>query len=76
MIVAPQGFRRTLVLETSLPGSSSRDPGLTNRLRNRGRSKMPGCTIPACCYDIRLCGDRYGRTRIVRNQRHRLGERP
>ena len=38
MIAAPQGFRRTLVLERSLPGRSSRDPGLTNCLRNRGKS--------------------------------------
>ena len=38
MIAALQGFRRTLVLERSLPGLSSRDPGLTNCLRNRGRS--------------------------------------
>lgn len=41
MIAAPQGFRRTLVLESSIPGRSSREPGLTNRLRNRGKSKIP-----------------------------------
>ena len=35
---APRGFRRTVVLERSLPGLSSRDPGLTNRPLNRGKS--------------------------------------
>lgn len=38
MIAAPRDFRRTLVLHRSLPGLSSRDPGLTHCLRNRGRS--------------------------------------
>ena len=36
---APQGFRRTVVLKRFLPGSSSRDPSLTTRPPNRGKSK-------------------------------------
>ncbi len=47
MSAAPQDFRRTLVLERSLPGTSSRDPGLTNRLRNRGRSMGVACYSPS-----------------------------
>jgi len=46
MIAAPRGFRRTLVLHRSLPGLSSRDPGLTHCLRNRGRSKLGALTCP------------------------------
>ncbi len=40
MIAAPRGFRRTRVLERALPGLLSRDPGLTNCLRNQGRSTL------------------------------------
>ena len=35
---APQGFRRTAMLRRSLPGRSSRDPGLTNCPPTRGKT--------------------------------------
>ena len=38
---APQGFRRTARLRRSLPGSSSRDPGLTNCPPDRGKVIQP-----------------------------------
>ena len=37
---APQGFRRTVVLRRSLPGRSSRDPGLTNCPPTRGNFSL------------------------------------
>ena len=38
IVVAPRGFRRTVVLTRLLPGLSSRDPGLTNCPPIRGKS--------------------------------------
>ena len=38
---APRGFRRTVVLRRSLPGRSSRDPGLTTCPPNRDKSVVP-----------------------------------
>ena len=46
MSEAPQGFRRTVVLKRFLPGTSSRDPGLTNCPPNRGKSVWP----LVCCW--------------------------
>ena len=37
----PQGFRRTVVLNSSLAERPSRDPALTNRLTDPGKSVQP-----------------------------------
>ena len=39
-LAAPQGFRRTVVLKSSLAERSSRDPALTNRPPNQGNSEV------------------------------------
>jgi len=49
IVVAPRGFRRTVVLTRLLPGLSSRDPGLTNCPPIRGKSGerwTPLCKAP------------------------------
>lgn len=61
---APQGFRRTVVLKSSLAERSSRDPALTNRPPNPGNSGSRSRT--AICQDraSHSC-DWTGRTMVV-----------
>ena len=44
---APQGFRRTVMLKSSLAERSSRDPALTSRPANRGKSDYSPLYNPA-----------------------------